>query len=342
MPGGDYGFASRVLHRLALGNRAIAEASFDIEQSLNARPAGPADEERHVFVAGLARAGTTILMRSLYETGLFCSLTYRDMPFVLAPNLWRTVTGSSRRQAVLRERAHGDGILVDFDSPEALEEVFWRVYCRDDYIRPDRLIPMRADEEVVAKFRAYVRVILKSGEARRYLSKNNNNILRLSSIAAAFPAAAILIPFRDPVQHAGSLVRQHRHFLAVHAADPFSRRYMTWLAHHEMGADHRPFVFGERPDRRDPDDVNYWLRLWIDTYGYLRETAPKQAIFLGYERLCEHTGTVWGRLADRLGMPAASRPETLRTVRREPAPELSPELLGEASELHRALSAAAL
>jgi len=235
LPGGNYSFASKVLHHLALGNRALAEASFDVEQSLYASPASQADEGRHVFVAGLARAGTTILMRSLYETGLFRSLTYRDMPFVLAPNLWRAVSRHSRREAVPSERAHGDGILVDFDSPEALEEVFWRVFCRDDYIRSDQLIPMQADDEIVAKFRAYIRVILKGGETRRYLSKNNNNILRLSSIAAAFPAAAILIPFRDPVQHAGSLLRQHRHFLAVHEADPFSRRYMTWLAHHEIG-----------------------------------------------------------------------------------------------------------
>lgn len=342
MSGSDYSFASKVLHALALGNRALAEASFDVEQSLHARAAGPVGEERHVFVAGLARAGTTILMRSLHETGLFCSLTYRDMPFVLSPNLWRAISRRFRREALPRERAHGDGILVDFDSPEALEEVFWRVFCGDDYIRPDRLIPMLADDETVARFRAYVRVILKGGGIRRYLSKNNNNILRLGSIATAFPAAAFLIPFREPVQHAGSLMRQHRHFLAVHEADPFSRRYMTWLAHHEMGADHRPFVFGERPDPQAVDDLSYWLRLWISTYGHLRETAPAQAIFVSYERLCEHTAAVWGELSERLGIPPERRPESLRLSRRAVTPDVSPRLLVEASDLYQALTAAAL
>ena len=84
----DYGLLSRLLHRLALGVPAIAEASFDAEQALLGRQSIPAHGGRHVFVAGLARSGTTVLMRSLFETGEFCSLTYRDMPFVLAPGLW--------------------------------------------------------------------------------------------------------------------------------------------------------------------------------------------------------------------------------------------------------------
>jgi len=109
-----------------------------------------------------------------------------------------------------------------------------------------------------------------------------------------------------------------------------------------MGADHRPFVFSERPDSRGVEDLSYWLQLWISTYGHLRETAPDQAIFLSYERLCERTDVVWGKLSDRLGMPPGSQPGSLRVSRQDVPQKVPSRLLGEASELYRALAAAAL
>jgi len=119
----DYGLGARLLHYFALNFRSIAEMSFMTDQMLHKSDPELAKERKHVFISGLARAGTTALMRLFYETGEFCSLTYRDMPFPLAPFLWKGVIGYSAKDGSLSERAHGDGILVDFDSPEALEEV---------------------------------------------------------------------------------------------------------------------------------------------------------------------------------------------------------------------------
>jgi len=304
-PRSDYGFGARLLHRLALGSDAVAEASFDIEQASRAKAGPVPDAGPPVFVAGLARAGTTVLMRALHSSGAFCSLTYRDMPFVLAPNLWRRLSSGSRRDAAARERAHGDGLAVDFDSPEALEEVFWRVFCGDRYIAADRLVPMTADAEEVDRFRAYVAAI-RAGHGgpsgpTRYLSKNNNNILRLSSLNSAFPGAQVLIPFREPLQHAASLQRQHQRFTRINAEDPFSRRYMGWLVHHEFGADHRPFVFGDSVPGGSPDTLDYWLALWIDTYTALIETAPPACRFVCYESLCEDPA-VWPSLCAWLSL----------------------------------------
>src|SRR5690348_14423268 len=76
----NYGALDRLLHRLALGSDAVADLSFDLENALHPTK-GDEDgaQQRPVFVTGLARAGTTLLMRLLYATGAFCSLTYRDM-----------------------------------------------------------------------------------------------------------------------------------------------------------------------------------------------------------------------------------------------------------------------
>lgn len=313
----EYSAADRLFHQIALSGRATPELFFDIEKMLHADGCPDATDGAHIFVSGLARAGTTVLTRMLYDTGELASLTYRDMPLVMAPNLWRALSGGSQKSMEKRERAHGDGLLVDFDSPEALEEVFWRTFCGPDYIGAHALQPMRAEADVIDDFRLYVALILKRYGRARYLSKNNNSILRLSSIAAAFPQATILIPFREPGAQAASLLAQHQRFLKVHAEDPFSRRYMDWLAHHEFGANHRRFAFdgAGSEDFGDPSRLDYWADLWIDVHRRLLKAAEElgsRAIFFSHERLLANPRTVRLRLFERLGL-AASAPLEIRS-----------------------------
>lgn len=339
----DYGLLSRLLHRLALGVPAIAEASFDAEQAFLGKEPVAAQGGRHVFVAGLARSGTTVLMRSLFETGEFCSLTYRDMPFVLAPGLWSRVTSSSRRERDATQRAHGDGVMVDFDSPEALEEVFWRIFCGPAYIRGDRLVAMRANAEAVERFQRYVALILKRYGCARYLSKNNNNILRIGSLIEAFPSGRIIVPFRDPLQQAYSLLNQHRRFRERQGADKFTRHYMTWLAHHEFGADHRPFEWGMPVAQPyTPTTLNYWLAQWVGVYGHLLQDVPQyreHARFFSYELLCSETQREWQRLGEFLGLRAPA-PTQLRVSRAHVDEAIDERLRTQAASIHAALLAA--
>ena len=287
-----YGAGARLFHRIALSGRATPEMFFDIEKAMHGGDCPDAINGQHVFVSGLARSGTTLLMRMLHDTDEFASLTYRDMPLVMAPNLWRGLSGAFQKSMARKERAHGDGLEVDFDSPEALEEVFWRTFCGPDYIKADKLLPMIADDDVIAEFRLYVGLILKRYGKARYLSKNNNSILRLSSILRAFPNATILVPFRDPADQARSLLRQHEHFSKVHAESAFSKQYMSWLGHHEFGADQRRFVFNDAASAPvgDPAEFTYWLNLWIDAYSYLMKQADElgdQVLFFSYEQFTD-------------------------------------------------------
>ena len=123
---------------MALGVPFISKVSFDLDGLLPIKRQDNPDE-RHVFVSGLARAGTTILMRTFFDTGQFRSLSYRDMPFVLMPGIWKNLSKSFQKQEKAKERAHGDGIYVDFDSPEAFEEVFWRTFSGNEYINDNCL-----------------------------------------------------------------------------------------------------------------------------------------------------------------------------------------------------------
>ena len=107
-----FSFLDQILHRLALQATPIAELSFDMDQRSVRKDPREIIGERHVFVSGLARAGTTVLMRHFHATGAYRSLTYRDMPFVLAPNLWRRLTplaAGPRPAAELIRQAHAAG-----------------------------------------------------------------------------------------------------------------------------------------------------------------------------------------------------------------------------------------
>jgi len=299
----NYSVTEKILHRLVLGTLSIGRVSFDLERLVSKHQIESLGEP--VFISGLARAGTTILMRTFYSTGLFRSLTYRDMPFVLMPGIWKALSNLFHQHEDERERAHGDGVLVGFDSPEAFEEVFWRSFCAKEYIFDDHISPHLVSDEIIDQFKIFVKHVIASANPKnisrqRYLSKNNNNILRLGSIRKAFPGALIIIPFRDPVQHAFSLLQQHKNFNARNKIDTFTHDYMHWLGHHEFGSTHRPLKFSNMPSALPidykTDDINYWLTIWINTYRYILNSAPYDVHYVCFEDMCKSPHEILGAL----------------------------------------------
>jgi hypothetical protein len=349
----DYGPAARLLHRFALGSTAVRQISYDLDQIVG-RAIAPYDRQvaagagRHVFICGLARAGTSILLQILHETGEFSSLTYRDMPFVLAPRLWRRIGRSHRVPASYRERAHRDGLNVSFDSPEAFEEVFWITFADEHYLRPDRLQAHELDSHLTALFRRYVAALLISdgkGAISRYLSKNNNNVLRIATLRGAFPDATIVIPFRNPNDHAQSLWRQHRNFCELHNSDAFARDYMAWLGHFEFGLDHKPFAFSHASAARDqqvpPDTPAYWLNYWTMTYEGILATADSKIVFFDFDELCSSPPEALARLAKRVELSSALLDSTQRvgaTTAYPPIDGVSQEDVQRAKEIYTQLT----
>lgn len=309
----EYSGIEKLMHRLVLGNRGVAEACFDFDQRMTRSRQRPVDGDGHVFVAGLARSGTTALMRAVHDSGQFRSLQYQDMPFVLAPTLWQNLRRKDAAN-LMKERAHGDGVMVGQQSPECLDEVFWRIFDGDRYIGPEAMRIHRPSDELQRKYQSYVAAILTTSQEKRYLSKNNNNILRLPALKAMFPEAHILLMFRDPLDHASSLLRQHRKFSQRQAQDPFVSEYMAWLAHHEFGSGHLPFV-AEVAEGLPRDGLIYWLRQWSAVYARLLDTAPSDALFICYEELCDDP-SIWATIAERLGIEAGD--VTFKRPRHEP------------------------
>ena len=348
----DYSRLDRALHHLALGFRPVRAASFDIERSRASLSGDQIADLPHVFVAGLARAGTSVLVRMLHQTNAFSSQTYRDMPFVLAPQFWRKLSGRWQKAGKPKERAHADGIQVDFDSVEAFEEVFWLTFAGRLYVRKDRLLPHPIDPELAARFTDFVAIVVAAHAAagtHRYLSKNNNNILRLAGLAEVFPNARFIVPFRDPVQHACSLLQQHKSFCEAQKDDPFVLRYMSWLGHFEFGRDLRPFDFADPtpgPNSPDAGRLLFWLKYWTRVYRGVLATLPDSAILWDFDAFCASPWPMTVALANALDIDAeALRPAAgeIRAARSHPVDESLPSAdLDAAAEIYARLMQGAL
>ena len=62
----NYNWLQRNLHRFALSSTIVREAMFEIEKNLFFDD--NFNNYDHVFIAGLARSGSTILLNSLHES----------------------------------------------------------------------------------------------------------------------------------------------------------------------------------------------------------------------------------------------------------------------------------
>ncbi|MDZ5696215.1 sulfotransferase [Chelativorans sp. M5D2P16] len=346
-----YSALDKALHNFAFASPERQLALSSIEDKVWRRTIEAVQAERPVFVTSLPRAGTTILLELLAGQGEFASATYRNMPFTMAPLLWGQFSRVFRKTGAKAERAHGDGIAVDFDSPEAFEEMIWMAFWPGHYGKARIGLWTAADRK--PDFEAFLarhmrKIVAGKSGAFRYVSKDNANIARLPLLAAAFPDAQVVIPIRNPAAQVASLMRQHRRFCELHARDRFARQYMEGIGHFEFGAALRPIAFPGAPeDAGGAEHADYWLRYWIAAYNHVLATAPGGAVFVDHDALSARPTDHLPLLAEALGVGdrtaflAAS--ETFRAPK--PSPELpgaSPLLMRRATALHRALLARAL
>jgi hypothetical protein len=351
MSEGSYTLLDRCLHHVALGSTVLRKAAFDLDKSL-ALPEETPKADRPVYVCGLARSGTTMLLRILDRSDAFRSLSYRDMPFVMAPNLWKKIARVGEREALLEERAHGDGVFVGYDSPEAFEEVFWQSFDEPGAAAASYGMPAPSAEtlEAFAEYRTLVAnpkgADSKGGNPAapyRYLSKNNNNVLRLKSLCTE-ASATILLVYRDPVATARSLYSQHQRFTAAQQDDPFTLKYMTWLGHHEFGLAHKPFSFARETTNPalKPDQPDYWLDYWNAVHRYLLAQEGAQIYLIHHDTMLQAPEAFLSKLFDLLDVQldvAAAAAEVRAPKSAANADEFSPELVGSAYRTYESLLA---
>lgn len=289
-----YTWSDRLLHRIAFASSGLQVTLADIEEALYKAQLSEISVDRPVFVTALPRAGTTVLLNLLVGTGRFVSHTYRDMPFVLCPMIWQRFTRQFQVSDEARERAHGDGLTVSVDSPEAFEEVVWRHFWPAHY-KPDRIVPWDScdDQEFIAFLTSHLKKVIALHRSEgditpRYVSKNNLNVARLGCLPELLPGTQVVVPFRDPLQQAYSLLRQHLAFLERHRDDDFARRYMEGIGHYDFGQNFRPVDFDGWLDRERPSDasqLDFWLEYWVAAYRSVLSRLADRVHLLSYRAL---------------------------------------------------------
>ncbi len=346
----SYSSLDKFVHRLIYGARGLQMTASDIERALYAKQYRDLPLEKPIFITSLARAGTTILLEALNRFPGLATHLYRDMPLVQAPILWERLMGKFRKDTGQNMRAHGDGLMIGQDSPEAFEEVIWMDACPRHY-KGDRITLWNMNEPLDDLKSALEETMRKTiflrcqGEKGRYISKNNANVIRTEILAKLFPDCLILIPVRDPVTHAASLLRQHQNFLKQHAEDAFVRKYMQDIGHFEFGALHKPFDVPEFEARCGPLETtspDYWLTYWIALYSHvLSKSGDPHISMISAERLAADPYAGLTRIAEMADLQGE---ETLRSAAAlfKPAPPRNTEgfsahLIEEADSLHQAL-----
>jgi len=272
---------------------------------LETRMAGsglPASVERPVYICGLARSGTTIILEMLAEHPDVAYHRYRDFPFIFTPVIWDWVyKRAGTKQHVAEERAHKDGIMVTPESPEAMEEMIWAELLpgAHDSSVSNVLGPRDSRPRLEKAYSEHIRKLLMVRGAPRYLSKGNYNLSRMEYLLKLFDGARFVIPVRDPVGHIASLMKQHALFTRDGERDGRITEHLGRVGHFEFGPGRIPINFGDNNITRGIEDlwatgqeVRGWARYWASAYGYVARILSESqrlrnaSVVIDYRGLC--------------------------------------------------------
>ena len=299
--------------------------------------------DRPIFIAGIARSGSTILLEALASHPDAATHKYRDYPGLFIPYWWDRARQSAAAKATPQERAHADGIAVTPDSPEAMEEMVWMAFFPQAHNSQVSSVLDRQTEHrrFEAFYRDHLRKLLLARGGRRYLSKGNYNLTRLGYLQKLFPDARFVVPVRRPESHLASLIKQHRLFCQAEKAHPRALAYMQRMGHFEFGLDRRPVCLGDAEATQSVldlwelgEEVRGWARYWALVYGWLaeqferEETLREATMIVRYEELCRFPETMLRSILDHCKLHAADAVLAFADRLREPAyyqPQFSAE-----------------
>lgn len=255
-----------------------------------------------VYVCGLARAGSTLMLEFLAGHKDAASHRYQDFPFIFTPYWWQLVLKLSPfKDEALRERAHGDRMLVNSASPEAMEEMLWMAFFPQlhDDSRSNVLGRKAAGGKFDAFYRKHLEKLLLAGKASRYVSKGNYNVTRMAYLHQLFPDARFIVPVRGPEGHIASLMRQHERFCAASKEDPDVAEHMALAGHLEFGPRRTPIHTGEtgamdavKAAWAAGDEVLGWAHYWAMIYRFVAgqlaadKALAEACLIVRFEELC--------------------------------------------------------
>lgn len=274
--------------------------------------------EAPIYVAGLARSGSTLLLELLAEHADTVTHRYKDYPPVFTPYWWNRFLGfMPKKDAEPAERAHKDGIVITPESPEAFEETLWMAFFSNLHDPKTKAVLDRNTSNPAFErfYRDHIQKLLAVRGGKRYLSKGNYNLTRLSYLQKIFSDARFVLPMRAPAWHIASLIKQHRLFCDGLADNPKALDHMRRVGHFEFGLDRRPINAGDdvavaaiQDLWAKGEEVEGQARYWAHLHGRLADQLdadPKlrdAVLIIGYEDLCSSPVATIKDLFDHCGL----------------------------------------
>jgi hypothetical protein len=258
----------------------------------------PVPIDRPIYVAGLARAGTTILLELLSRHPDVATHQYRDFPGQFVPLWWNR--GRKSVSSPPRERAHGDGLTVTEHSPEAMEEAIWMAFF--DSLHDPRVNNIfdhtTSNLAFEGFYRDHIRKLLLARQRNRYVAKGNYNFTRFPYLRRLFPDAKFVAVIRHPRQHIASLIKEQRLFCAGETEYPRALAHMQRVGHFEFGFDRRAINVGDGVAEQvhelwqRGEEIRGTARYWASLYGWFANLLERDAELatavqvVRYEDLC--------------------------------------------------------
>jgi len=274
-----------------------------------------------IYIAGVPRAGSTLLTEILSRHPDVTSHRYSDFPNIHTP-YWRNwlaqLTGRQAPKA--SERAHQDRIMVTTESPEAVEEVIWMQFFDHlhDPSRDQRLGKETSNPEFESFYRDHIRKLLLVRSRSRYLAKGNYNTTRLAYLHKLFPDARFVVPVRNPIDQVASLCKQDKLFERLNNEDPRVGRQLQMSGHFEFGPARRPICLANDETARSirglwesGKPAEGWALYWHGIYReVLRqlESDPElesAVLLVNYEEMCRDPRKTIDRILEHTGLDAS-------------------------------------
>lgn len=279
------------------------------------------DLRQPVYITGLPRAGSTILLRVLSGIPGVATHRYSDFPFLFTPywhNRFLSRLGGKAGAAV--ERAHADGIQVTPGSPEALEEILWmRFFPRVHDPAVSNVLGADVSQTAFPGYYGdHLRKLLLVRSGQRYLAKNNYAITRMRYIRKLFPDARFVLLVRDPAGHVASLMKQQQLFSTRYGGDVRALLRLRSMGHFEFGTERRA-VNPDDPDGtktvtdywRNGQEVMGWAWYWRMIYTFLSRLLETDnglrdaTLTVRFEELCESPAETLSAIARHCGFAGA-------------------------------------
>ena len=294
------GFTDNFLTQLATHSAKTMVRLGNLETKMLKRRIANVEIDRPIFICGLARSGTTMLLEKLASLDGVATHRYRDFPFIMTPVWWNRILSLFATHQDPIERPHQDGIQITRDSPDAFEEPIWKYFFPyvHDATRSHVLDASVDNPEFHLFYADHIKKILRIRNGQRYLAKGNYNLTRIAHIKHLFPTARFLLPIRHPLTHITSLVRQHELFVKYANNEPAVSDYLRAAGHYEFGPQRIPIVITPATgmailtawDRGD-NFLGYAVQ-WASIYQYVLDLlsalpAIRDAVLVvRYEDLC--------------------------------------------------------